>query len=1293
MMRRLIVILLACSALAAPAMALTLTVDTAVPSYVLNNGFTLTGSTTPTVTSWVDTSNVDFFQGKAMKVVVVDNSVVLSPTLNFTVLNGGEPVFRPGTGTDWDLYLLNKHLVREQGTYYMYYAAAASSSAAGHIGLATSTDGIEWTRYSGNPILSSGVDSYDQAGLDWPVVIKDGAAWRMWYAGSAASSDVGICYASSTDGYNWTKSSMNPVLGNGPTDSDWDGYEVRPCAVAKAAGNLTLYYRGLGSTAVGYLGLAVSTDGTSWTGSASNPLYRGEVTGWNKGSYDFTTLESFSGTLRLLGYGGLGSHALGWASSPDGTTWTDSGASILAKKDGTIYSNDMMYDDFIDVGAHYYMNMLCVNSTDRTYGAFQVDREDMMGSFTSRAFDCGGICTLNDVRFSATVPAGGSISYFVRWFNKTTDPVEWWSYANAFNHSGSKGQFFQYMATFVAFRDWFRVRLDEATFDYTIPVGSVAVKVDTGKWIPVNGTPAMWSINLNLTDGDYNVYVCATDVSGKSYLRTMPFRVDFLRPTGNITLEGGADATNSTALRYAAAAADTHGVVDMLISTDPTFSAATWVPFATSGSIAWTDPDGVATVHVKYRDGAGRESLTISDTITVDTTPPTGVVSIAGGADHTNSRDVELGISWADLTGVVSTRISNRADLVGAKWRDPEPMANWTLLDVDGTQTVYVQLLDEMGWVATISDTIFLDRVAPDVGLVIDGGALYTTDRDVRLVVDIEDASPVMARLWNSEGTTQSDLAPFANHTEMDWTLSAGQDGPRAVELYAIDAAGNVGRAKTAMLLDTTPPDLTVLLDGGSSHTRDNAVSVALSGSDPASGLNRMRHSTSPDLSAVPWGPFEGAFEWTVAAPDGEKRLYVEVSDHAGLTTVLDATIVLDTAPPTGALGIEGGAPYAKSQVVTLLLDVTDASGLGGMRVGNAPDLSSAEWRGFAGTFSWDIGSQDGERTVWAEVRDMAGNVWSGSDTVVLDLTDPVVSVSIEGGAEHTLSLGVSYIWSASDSNGLVEAAFAPDASFVGAEVVVLDGGASVDATARTLTFTGTDGFKAVHVRLTDSSGRTTVVSDGIWYASARPSGNMTLGTGSGWTRIARIDIRITSTVGAPTKARLASTEAGLEAAPWQALKTTSYPFDLEAGDGAKSVWMQLLGPHNVTSVPLHVPITLDAGSPTVTAAKAPPGKTSSASISLDLVLQDALDQAPSGLWRLNGGQWNALPAGMLKVKLKEGTNTIDVEVKDAAGNSATQSWTVKREGGGMPGGWGPLVVPVVAIAWATMSRARRRAR
>jgi len=45
-----------------------------------------------------------------------------------------------------------------------------------------------------------------------PVVIKEGGIYKMWYTGEGLDSKWRIGYATSPDGINWTKYAWNPVL-------------------------------------------------------------------------------------------------------------------------------------------------------------------------------------------------------------------------------------------------------------------------------------------------------------------------------------------------------------------------------------------------------------------------------------------------------------------------------------------------------------------------------------------------------------------------------------------------------------------------------------------------------------------------------------------------------------------------------------------------------------------------------------------------------------------------------------------------------------------------------------------------------------------------------------------------------------------------------------------------------------------------------------------------------------------------------------------------------------------------
>lgn len=84
------------------------------------------------------------------------------------------------------------------------------------IGMATSPDGIHWAKSNdGHPVLSLGRDGeFDDTQVMFPSVIKEGAGYRTWYAASSAKIPHSIGMATSLDGIHWTKSD-SPVEGLG----------------------------------------------------------------------------------------------------------------------------------------------------------------------------------------------------------------------------------------------------------------------------------------------------------------------------------------------------------------------------------------------------------------------------------------------------------------------------------------------------------------------------------------------------------------------------------------------------------------------------------------------------------------------------------------------------------------------------------------------------------------------------------------------------------------------------------------------------------------------------------------------------------------------------------------------------------------------------------------------------------------------------------------------------------------------------------------------------------------------
>lgn len=87
------------------------------------------------------------------------------------------------------------------------------------MGLGYSKDMVHWEKYPGNPVLSPG-EHYDSNWVGYPSVMFDSPLYKMWYTGQQIAGNIpyAIDYTTSNDGIHWTKYAENPVVtGETPT--------------------------------------------------------------------------------------------------------------------------------------------------------------------------------------------------------------------------------------------------------------------------------------------------------------------------------------------------------------------------------------------------------------------------------------------------------------------------------------------------------------------------------------------------------------------------------------------------------------------------------------------------------------------------------------------------------------------------------------------------------------------------------------------------------------------------------------------------------------------------------------------------------------------------------------------------------------------------------------------------------------------------------------------------------------------------------------------------------------------
>jgi hypothetical protein len=1259
-----------------PVGALSLEIRTQMPEFLLDGNLTLNGTANATVRSLVDNTDSNFQNGTFKNVSITNDSVLLKPELDFNILNGGNAVFGPGTGDVWDTYLASFNVVRHNGTYYMYYTGMRSTAltAVRHIGLATSQDGINWTRYSKNPVISSRSDSYDSANVMRPVVLVENNTWRMWYAGNdgnkmgAPNPSIDICHATSKDGKNWTKHSQNPVLRHGAQANAWNGWDIRPCGIInEGASGYRLYYYGVGSSNVRWLGLAKSEDGVTWTNNPNNPLRRGDPNGWESGWTLYSTLEKANGTYRLWSNGGQNPWRMGWVCSADGVDWVDSGGPVMIEKAGTVYGRGFRSLTVFDEGSHYLMFVRVIDDYYASrYAAFRVTPKKLDGEYTSGIVNASGRVRLINLTWTVDVPSGGYLEMYLRWGNNTSNLTSWKIYKDGAELANITAQYFQYRALFKASKDWTRVQLHDVTLTYRIPV-RVVVRVDDGQWRGTDGPHTNWTVNVQLQDGDHNVTVRAIDAVGSLIEKTFKVKVDLHPPTGNITLEEGRWATNSTLIGYALSANDTHGVPYSMASLDPTFSGINWSDFLPSGTVDYGGLDGNVTVYARFKDGAGRVSEIVRDSIIVDTTPPEGTLVINDGAKYTRSALVRLAIDWSDLTGVIAMKVSNDPDFSQVNWMDPTRELMWDLDDVQGSRAVFVRLKDAVGLTTTITDGIIFDRTPPIASMVINNDALYTVSTRVSLNVTLFDENPVSVKFANKGDGWPIEWQTLETPTTVPWVLLLGDDGPREVKMLSKDDAGNEVVVVDDIVLDTTPPLGDLTLNDGARFTTDTIVRARLECSDATSDVVRMRASNVDDFSNVSWQSVKGQFNWLFQSGDGRKTLYIQIKDSAGHVTTLEDSIILDTTPPSGNFMIGDGRPYVADPSVMLYMDFTDTFGVSEMRVSDEPSFTSSPWRAYTSACPWTLRGEEDEHTFYVEVKDHAGNTLVVSDTVILDYTIPTATLVIEAGTEATVELEVELTWTAQDDYGLGAFRFSASPDFEGADWQLFGSTPGVEpllafsVDAYPFLLSGADGLKTVYLQVRDIAGWMTTVSDEIWYISNRPGGELVLGDGSGWTRVSSVEATIVRLTGSPaTHVRFSTTKEGLDSVEWTPLDR-AHMILLNGPDGPYRTYAQLLGPRNVTSIPFWATITLDTKPSIVSFSPPLTNKVKSERQTFNFTVTDNLDPDPRLAWRIDGGKWHDLANTSFVVTLEYGEHTVEVRAVDAAGNVAVEPWEIER--------------------------------
>jgi hypothetical protein len=224
------------------------------------------------------------------------------------------PVIKVGEEGMWDDQTLGCFTVLDDGDRFYLYSGGAQYGKPKNIGMATSPDGIHWTKYERNPLFPGSM----------PYAIKVADTFFLYHPGKDDTGRHGLLMRTSQDGFRWGKPTR--VLAG----------VMDPCVI-RVNGKYYLYYCGGGRKTMNgkqvwefKAYMATSEDGINWRKEPKLVLPLGPPGSWDESSHAGPCVLKLEDGFHMwyLGSGSYKDHIawrIGHATSADGLNWTKSG--------------------------------------------------------------------------------------------------------------------------------------------------------------------------------------------------------------------------------------------------------------------------------------------------------------------------------------------------------------------------------------------------------------------------------------------------------------------------------------------------------------------------------------------------------------------------------------------------------------------------------------------------------------------------------------------------------------------------------------------------------------------------------------------------------------------------------------------------------------------------------------------------------------------------------------------------------------------------------------------------------